>query len=325
MSVFFGLRFDFRNPAFAGTTCAERYAAALDMAEWADGLGCVNIAVSEHHRSPDDYIPSPLPMVAAMAARTTNVRFLVAALIAPFYDPLRLAEDLAVLDHISKGRVDVIVAGGYVREEFAMYGVPMSERGQRVDETVATLRKAFTGEPFEFRGRTVHLTPEPYGDGGPGIILGGSSEAAARRAARIADGFIPSVPEVWDFYRDEVQRLGRADPGPSPVGETRTVALADDAERGWKEMAPFFLHENNAYGTWQRQDNVATPYKTVDGIDELRATGRYDVLTPEALTAELKAAPFPYVMLHPLCGGMPVDLAWSSLRLFEEQVLPAFA
>src|SRR5256714_5395325 len=148
MSVLFGLRFDFRNPAFAGTTCAERYAAALDMAEWADRLGCVSIAVSEHHSSPDGYLPSPLPMLAAMAARTTNVRFMVAALIAPFYDPLRLAEDLAVLDHVSEGRVDVIVAGGYVHEEFAMYGVPMSERGRRVTETVATLKAAFAGEPL---------------------------------------------------------------------------------------------------------------------------------------------------------------------------------
>ena len=177
MSVLFGIRFDFRNPAFAGTTPAERYAAALDMAEWADDLGCVSIAVSEHHGSPDGYLPSPLPMLAAMAARTTNVRFMVAALIAPFHDPLRLAEDLIVLDHLSAGRVDVVVAGGYVREEFAMFGVPMSERGARVTETVATLKAAFTGEPFEFRGRTVHVTPAPYRPGGPAS----SSAAAASR------------------------------------------------------------------------------------------------------------------------------------------------
>src|SRR5207244_596809 len=128
------------------------------------------------------------------AARTTNVRFMVAALVAPFYDPLRLAEDMVVLDHLSRGRVDFIVAGGYVREEFAMFGVPMGERAQRVEETVATLRAAFAGEPFEFRGRTVQITPQPYQSGGPSITLGGSSEPAARRAARIADGFIPSVP-----------------------------------------------------------------------------------------------------------------------------------
>ena len=76
----FGLRFDFRNPEIAGTTMADRYAAALDIAEWADGLGCTSIAVSEHHASPDGYLPSPLPIIAAMAARTANVRFMTAAL-----------------------------------------------------------------------------------------------------------------------------------------------------------------------------------------------------------------------------------------------------
>ena len=169
------------------------------------------------------------------------------------------------------------------------------------------------------------MTPPPYRPGGPSIMLGGSSEPAARRAARIADGFIPSVPEVWDFYRDEVQQLGRPDPGPSPIGENRTVALAKDADTGWEQMAPFFLHETNAYGAWQAQDDIASPYRTVDDIDQLRARGQYCVLTPEEFVAELEAAPFPFAMFHPLCGGMPPDLAWSSLRLFESEVLPAFS
>lgn len=325
MSVLFGMRFDFRNPDLAGTAMADRYAAALDMAEWADGLGCVSIAVSEHHGSPDGYLPSPLPMVAAMAARTTNVRFMVAALIAPFYDPIRLAEDLVVLDNLSRGRVDLIVAGGYVHEEFEMYGVPMRERAARVTETVRTLKAAFTGEPFDYRGRTVRVTPAPFRPGGPSILLGGSSEAAARRAARIADGFLPSVPDVWDFYRDEVQRLGRPDPGPSPIGDNRTVALAEDPEKGWEVMAPFFLHETNAYGAWQAQDGVASPYRTVPDAEHLRASGQYAVLTPAQLIDELRTAPLPFAFFHPLCGGMPIDVAWSSLRLFEHEVMPAFA
>ena len=323
--VLFALRFDFRNPAFAGTRMADRYAAALDMAEWADRLGCVNIAVSEHHGSPDGYLPSPLPMLAAMAARTTNVRFLVAALIAPFHDPLRLAEDLVVLDNLSRGRVDLIVAGGYVHEEFAMFDVPMRERPARVTEAVTTLKAAFTGEPFEYRGRTVQVTPAPFRPGGPTISLGGSSEPAARRAARIADGFIPSVPEVWEFYRDEVQKLGRPDPGPSPIGENRVVALAEDPEKGWEQMAPYFLHETNAYGTWQAQDDLAAPYRTVADTDPLRDTGQYRVLTPEQLVEELKAAPFPFTHVPPAVRRDTTDLAWSSLRLFERDVLPAFA
>jgi alkanesulfonate monooxygenase SsuD/methylene tetrahydromethanopterin reductase-like flavin-dependent oxidoreductase (luciferase family) len=324
MSMLFAMRFDFRNPAFAGTSPADRYEAALEMAEWADERGCVMIAVSEHHGSADGYLPSPLPIVAAMAARTRNIRIGVAALIAPFYDPLRLAEDAIVLDHLSRGRVDLIVAGGYVREEFAMYGVPMNERVKRVTETVQTLKAAFTGEPFEYRGRTVRVTPAPYTPGGPRIVLGGSSDAAARRAARIADGFMPSIPEVWDAYRDEVQVLGGPDPGPSPIGDNRTVALAEDAEKGWAQMEPFFLHETNAYGVWQAQDDVGSPYRTVDDGEALRATGQYAVLTPSQYVEELRAAPFPFAFFHPLCGGMPIDLAWESLRLFEREVAPTF-
>ncbi len=323
--MLFGLRFDFRNPDIAHTAMADRYAASLDMAEWADQLGCLTIAVSEHHGSPDGYLPSPIPMVAAMAARTMSVRFNIAALIAPFHNPLRLAEDLIVLDILSRGRVDLIVAGGYVHEEFALFDVDMKERGRRVTETVRVLRAAFSGAPFEYQGRTVHLTPGPFRPEGPSIALGGSSQVAAERAARIADGFIPSVPEVWPFYRDEVQRLGRPDPGPCPIGSNQTVALAEDSDRGWEQMAPFFLYETNAYGRWQAQDDVASPYHTVSDTDALRATGQYRVVTPEEFVAEQKASPFPFAFFHPMCGGMPVELAWSSLRLFETDVLPAFA
>jgi alkanesulfonate monooxygenase SsuD/methylene tetrahydromethanopterin reductase-like flavin-dependent oxidoreductase (luciferase family) len=323
--MFFGLRFDFRNPVNADTAMADRYAAALDMAEWADGLGCLSIAVSEHHGSPDGYLPSPIPMLAAMAARTSGVRFTIAALIAPFHDPLRLAEDLIVLDILSRGRVDLIVAGGYVHEEFALFDVPMGERGARVTEAVAVLRSAFSGEPFDYQGRTVHLTPAPYRPGGPSISLGGSSKQSAERAARIADGFIPSTPEVWTFYRDEVQRLGRPDPGPCPIGDNQVVALATDPDEGWEKMAPFFLHETNAYGAWQAQDDIASPYRTVADVDKLRSTGQYRVITPEQFVAELKASPFPFAFFHPMCGGMPIELAWSSLRLFEHEVRPAFS
>ena len=144
--MFFGLRFDFRNPEIGGISMADRYAAALDMVEWADKLGgCMTVAVSEHHGSDDGYLPSPLLMLSAMAARTTDVRFMVAALITSFYDPLRLAEDLVVLDNISRGRVDLVLGSGYVPSEFEMYGVPSSERAQRLTETMETLRAAFTG------------------------------------------------------------------------------------------------------------------------------------------------------------------------------------
>jgi alkanesulfonate monooxygenase SsuD/methylene tetrahydromethanopterin reductase-like flavin-dependent oxidoreductase (luciferase family) len=324
MAMLFALRFDFRNPVFAGTSMDSRYAAALDMAEWADQLGCVSIALSEHHGSGDGYLPSPVALVAAMAARTVTVRLTIAALIAPFNDPLRAAEDLLVLDNLSRGRVDVIVGGGYVPQEFDMFEVSLHERSRRVTEMVNTLKGAFSGEPFEFRGRTVRVTPPPFQTGGPRVIMGGSSEHAARRAARIGDGFVPSEPWLWDHYRDEMLKLDRPDPGAWLTGDTTTVALAQDTEKGWDRLGPFFLHENNSYGAWQAETRLATGYRTVPHVDALRETGRYRVLTPEDLVAELRTAPLPFAVFHPMCGGIPPELAWESLRMFENEVLPAF-
>lgn len=323
-SLPFMLRFDFRNPPISGESTADRYAAALDMVEWADGLGAAAVILSEHHGTEDGYLPSPVVMAAAMAARTSRVRFVVAALTASFQEPLRIAEDLCVLDNLTRGRVDVVVGGGYVREEFAMFDVPMGQRPRRVTDVVTALKGAFSGKPFEFRGREVSVTPAPFRSGGPRVLLGGASEPAARRAARIADGFMPAIPEVWEHYRDELAVLGRPDPGPCPTSETRLAALAEDPEAGWAAMAPFFAHEMNVYGAWQAQDGIASPYRTTADHDALRATGRYEVLDPATMVERLRAMPSPNIRLHPLCGGMPTGLAWESLRLFEREVLPAF-
>lgn len=319
----FTIRFDFRNPSMAGTSAADRYGAALDMVEWADELGCVNISVAEHHGSQDEYIPSPLVMLAAMAQRAPRAQLSVGALIAPLHDPLRLAEDIVVLDNICKGRLTLLLVNGYVAEEFVMFDVSMRDRGDRMTETVKTLRGAFSGQPFEFRGRTVQVTPGPYQQGGPLLMMGGGSKPAARRAALLGDGFVTTIPDAWQWYRDEVLQLGKPDPGPFVEFGTVNVMLAQDPALGWEQMAPYFMHEMNSYGAWQVQDKEL--FWTVADMEELRMSGRYRVVTPAQLIEELRSTPSPMVNLHPLCGGMPLDLAWESLRLFETEVLPALA
>lgn len=320
--MLFGLRFDCRNPAFAGVDMADRYRALLEMCEWADQRGALFVGLSEHHGSDDGYLPSPLAMAAAVAARTTHARIGINALIAPFHDPLRLAEDAAVVDLLSGGRLDLTIAGGYVKDEFDMFGVALSERPARVREAVATLRAAWTGEPFEFRGRTVRVLPRPSQPDGPRLMLGGTSEAAARRAAHIADGFIPSEPECWEFYRDECLKLGKPDPGPGMTGHGDVVILAEDPEAAWPELAPYFLHETNAYGAWQAAANVEATYEARESIDELRASRQYRILTPDEYKAELDAAGgLAFAALHPMVGGIPPDLAWRHLRLFQAAFL----
>jgi alkanesulfonate monooxygenase SsuD/methylene tetrahydromethanopterin reductase-like flavin-dependent oxidoreductase (luciferase family) len=323
--AFFGMRFDFRVPAFAPGTVSERYQAALDMAQWADEVGFGFVNLSEHHGCDDGYLPSPLPVAAAMAARTKDLRITIGAMVPSFHDPLRLAEDIAVVDLLSGGRVAVTLTNGYVASEFDMYGVALSERPRRTTEAVEVLRKAWTGEPFEHRGRTVQVRPTPATPGGPPIQLGGSTEAAARRAARIADGFMPSTPEIFEFYRDELRLLGKPDPGPYPGADTGVVHLAEDVDAAWEELAPYAMHEVNAYGKWAADAGTFTAggYDTYDDPDELRASGRYRVLTPEQFVEELGAAgPFAFAMFHPLVGGLPPEAGWRSLHLLQHEVLP---
>ena len=125
------LRYDLRCAPFDATTSAELVATALDQCEWADRLGFAAVTLSEHHGSPDGYLPSPLVFGAAVAARTRNLRIVIAALIAPLHDPIRLAEDIAVLDVVSNGRVIPVVSGGYVESEFRAFGKRLSDRAQR--------------------------------------------------------------------------------------------------------------------------------------------------------------------------------------------------
>lgn len=318
----FGLRFDLRNPDFAGVSMADRYDAALEMSLWAEQHGGLAVSISEHHGSPDGYLPSALPFAAALAARTSTIAIGINALVAPFYDPLRLAEDIAVVDQLSRGRLSVTLGAGYVPGEFAMFDVAMNQRAARMTETVETLRAAWTGEPFTFRGRTVRVTPAPYQPGGPQIVMGGSSEPAARRAARIGDGFIPSVPEVYEFYRDECRVLGKPDPGPWLGGDTTSTFVAAEPDAEWEILGPYLLHETNAYGAWQAQTGgLTTGFTTVADTAQLRAEGRYRICTPEAFLEQ--AGEFTFVMLHPMCGGIPPELAWRHLELFAERVLNA--
>ena len=321
--AFLGIRFDFRDPGLAGTSTTDRYRAGLDMVEWADRQGFLLAVLSEHHGSDDGYLPSPLPMAAAFAARTTNIRLRLSALVTSLHDPLRLAEDLAVVDLISGGRVDVTLTNGYVVDEFAMFGRPLSERARRTSEAVEVLRQAWTGEPFSYQGRTVRVRPAP--DRPIPITLGGSTPAAARRAARIADGFSPSTNDVWDAYRDECLALGKPDPGPPMGGDTSVVHVAKDPDAVWELIAPYAMHETNAYAHWAEEAGIAgaTSYGSFDSPESLRASGAYRVLTPEQLVAELAPNPFGFAMFHPLLGGLPPELGWESLRLVESDVLPA--
>src|SRR5262245_30594361 len=272
------MRYDLRCAPFGPATSADLVATALDQCEWADRLGFATVVLSEHHGSPDGYLPSPLVFAAAIAARTRNVRLVIAALIAPLHDPIRLAEDIAVLDVLSGGRVIPVVSGGYVESEFHAFGKRLADRARVMEGIVPWLERAWTGEPFEHGGTTVRVTPRPIQRPRPPIFMGGGSEAAARRAARWADHFIPTVPEFYAIYREERVKLGKPDPGPLPRSTGNFLYVAEDPDAAWEKIAPYAMHETNAYGKWLSEAGAIGPYQPIRDPDALRATGQYTIL-----------------------------------------------
>ena len=319
----FGIRYDFRCPTICPVGPADLYEAALGQCAWADSLGFDRVTLSEHHGSDDNYLPSLVALGSAIAARTSKMQIRLAAVIAPLHDPLRLAEDLAVLDHLSRGRLEVVLANGYVPSEFEMFDVEMSHRVKLVTETLETLKQAWTGQPFEFRGRTVSVTPMPYRQPRPPIILGGASEGAARRAAHIADEFMPTMPQFWDFYRDELKKLGQDDPGDMPPISGMYIHITNDVEEVWQQVAPHALHEMNSYGLWAAESGSETGYQPMDDAEVLLPFGQHKILTPQEAIEMISEMPADgVVMFHPLMGGLDPKLAWENLRTFETEVLP---
>ena len=151
-------------PVGSGRTFAREYRETLDLVRLAESMGFDSAWVSEHHGASDGYLPSLLPMLAAFAASTERMQLGTGVVLAPLHDPLRLAEDAAVVDQLSGGRLILGLGIGWREEEFRMFGVPKSERALRTEETIQILRQAWTGRRFSFDGRAfrydrVKVTP----------------------------------------------------------------------------------------------------------------------------------------------------------------------
>ncbi|RNL63197.1 LLM class flavin-dependent oxidoreductase [Nocardioides marmoriginsengisoli] len=319
----FVTRYDFRAPGEALARHQEMFARCLEQASYLEEHGQDAIVLSEHHATTDGYLPSPLLAASAVAARTRTVPISVAALLANLYDPIRLAEDIAVLDQLSGGRVSYTIGLGYRPEEYAMFGAPWETRGADIESAIGVLRQAWTGEPFDYRGRTVRVLPTPYRD--PVLFYGGGSKAAARRAARLGLHFQPQAadPSLKELYQQECRALGR-EPGfvLLPPGGPATVFCSEDPDRFWAENGAYLLAEARGYNAWQNTTKSLVRDAS-ESVEEMRAAGVYVVETPDDLIAKCLSREIRVVSSHPLCGGLPTEPSWESLRLVCETVMPA--
>ena len=318
------MRFDMRAPEFGAST-GELYAAAIEMASFAETRGAIAAAVCEHHTMADGYLPSPLVLATAIAARTSTLTIMTAALILPLYDPIRLAEDMVVLDIISSGRVSYIMAVGYRPEEFEHHGADFGHRGRIVEDQLALLLQAKSGEPFEHDGRHIHVTPAPFTPGGPTVMWGGGSPAAAKRAGRFGLGFFAQGggPELEDVYATEARAHGN-EPGfcmIPPTDLATTVFVSDDIDAAWAELGPHLLHDVLSYAAINQGNTHTASLSTATTVDELRAENRsHRIVTVDDAISMIKAgAP---LALHPLVGGLPPEIAWRYLHTVTDDVMP---
>ncbi len=319
----FVISFDMRAPDF-GAKPQDLYAAALDMSAWADEIGFNCIGLGEHHAVDDGYLPSPIPMAAAIAARTRRIKIRPNVLLAPLYEPVKLAEDLAVTQMLANGRLQVVIGAGYRPYEFQMFGTTREQRKERYLDTFEVLRQAWLGEEFEYQGRQVRVRPVP--EPPPPLMLGGAHPAVAKRAARIADGYYPPGGENWEAYRQERLALGCEDPGEEfhRLGPIYTH-VTRDPESDWNIIAPHAAHCVRSYSEWTVEafGRAAGPFAAGVNADDLRQSGAYQVKSPEECVAMIDAMPDKQTfILTPLLGGIDPKFAWQGLKLFEEEVWP---
>lgn len=318
------LRLNMTNVPDPAGDHAERYQAALQMAGYADVHGVTAISCEEHHLAATGWLPAPLLMAAAVAACTSKARISIGALLVPLYDPVRLAEDIAVLDHIATGRFSFIAGVGYRPEEYHAVGKDWRRRGQLMDECLAVMLKAWQDDAFEYRGQSINVTPKPRTKPHPVFFIGGMSAAAASRAARFGLPFSPPMPmpDLEAAYLRELDRCGTTGFVFRPENGNTVTHLATDPEAAWASCGRYFLNEATEYSVWARPD-VPRPHESpADSVAELRRLNQVEVLTPEQLVEQCRAGRRA-VTIHPLIGGLPIDDGWSSLQLLAEQVLPA--
>ena len=312
----FTMRFDMRTPV-SGAPTPALYDAALEMCAWAETRGAVMAVLSEHHATADGHLPSPLILASAIAARTKVLNILVAAAVLPLYHPVRLAEDMTVLDNLSKGRVHYVFGIGHRPEEYEHMGVDSCRRGQTADSHLALILELFKGEPVEVAGRRVHVTPAASTQGGPRLMIAGGTAAAARRAGRHGLGFIAysNTPGLKETFEAESRAHGHQ-PGPAqfPDGRSPTaVFVTDDVDAAWAEIGSYLLHDARMAAAYRQGDDSVASITRADSADELRsATGPYAVMTIDDAVAQIRSGA--NLPLHPLCGGMPPDIAWPYLE-----------
>jgi alkanesulfonate monooxygenase SsuD/methylene tetrahydromethanopterin reductase-like flavin-dependent oxidoreductase (luciferase family) len=306
-------------------TVDQQYRNDLAVIEAADDLGFDSAWFGEHHFVDDGHCSSPLAMLSAAAARTSDITLGSAILLAPLYHPIKLAETAATIDNISEGRFVFGLGMGYRDEEMDGFGVPLDEKLPRFVETVRVIRQIWTDGTAEFDGKVyeygdIEVHPEPYREGGPPIWIGATTERAIRRAGRLGDNWIAGqffeisgIERRVSWFKEGANR----DHIEIPLG--RHCFVAESEEAAWAAVRDGIEHRERNYFEWD--DKEWSP----DHLARLREKGIFG--SPEEVTAELQRYDeeidddihFLLLFNYP---GMDLETVIAGLKLFAEDVMP---
>lgn len=287
-----GVLYDLRNPASSGISNTEVYAETLDHIAHMEALGFDVCWITEHHFIDDSYLPSVLGFAAAVAARTTRITIGTAVLLLPLHDPIKVAEESAVVDLLSGGRFRLGVGLGYKLQEFDAFGVDRRLRGSMMDEGIEVIRRAWDDGPFTFRGRhfsytDLDVTPKPHQRPGPEIWLAGRAPRPIDRAARAGDGLIlVGGPDLCQEYVAARGRYGR--PGPNNLNTFCFTYPTDDPDRAAAELQPFVEYRMANYAQWYGEaGDLASDRALLSPEGPTAAVPFFG--TPDDVVAQLKA------------------------------------
>ena len=312
------------------------YPQALEEVVRAEDLGFDSVWMEEHHSVADHYWPSPLTVLAGFATRTSRVLLGTDIVVAPFHHPVRLAEDAAMLDVMSAGRLVLGCAIGYKPDEFALYGVDLDGRGARFEEQLAIVKGLWTQPTLSFKGRYYQvegrLEPGPVQRPHPPIWIGGWGDMTLRRAATLADNWIPGpTADLARLLRGKQQFLAerRAAGRVAAIAEwplTRDVIIAD-TDREARELAERHImvsYRREYGGGWKHPFIDAAIAKSLDSVMK----DRFLIGGPDQVIAALSPFVEQYGATHLICRlffpGMPHRHIMRELELIAREVRPAF-
>ncbi len=321
---------------FAPVQSEPRFDAMIAQASLAESLGFDVLWAHEHHSQAMMY-PDPLMALAVLAPRTRTARLGTNMLLLPQWHPLRVAEQGAMVDVLSGGRLILGVAAGYANDELAAFGVAPTERGRRMEEGLGLIRAVWSGEPVRLETAQARLDgyvifPRPLQQPAPPIYVGALADGAIRRAARLGDGYVLSagstleeIRERIPVYQGALQAAGRKPSARCPLALNRVVhVVGSRAERAAavRAFAESFLA---FYDRWGHAD--VRRLGSGERVWEETARAHFVIGEPSECVEQIRC----YEALgvgHLAClmnfGKPPLEVVEASLRRFGTQVLPRF-